>query len=142
MNAFVSAAKWRALADRMRRLGIGEGELVERFVLGSGRGGQKLNKTSSCVVLRHSPSGIVVKCQQTRSRELNRYYARSELCERIQGRLDAEKTERAQRAARIRRQKQRRSRRQKERMLQEKKRRAQKKRLRGPIRVEEGGQGA
>ena len=70
--------KWEELAARMGRLLIKEGDLVEKFILGSGSGGQKINKTSSCVYLKHVPSGIEIKCQKTRSRDLNRLYARRE----------------------------------------------------------------
>ena len=133
MNTPVSAAKRGALTRRMRAMGIREEDLDERFVLGAGRGGQKVNKTSSCVQLRHAPSGLTVKCQRTRSRAANRYYARLELCEKLQERRDYEKSARAAAIAKIRRQKQRRSRRQKERMLQAKRERAEKKRLRRPV---------
>lgn len=69
------------LAERMEALGILEEDLEERFVLGSGRGGQKINKTSSCVYLKHLPTGREVNCQETRSREKNREIARLRLCE-------------------------------------------------------------
>lgn len=69
------------LAERMEALGILEEDLEERFVLGSGSGGQKINKTSSCVYLKHLPSGREVNCQETRSREKNREIARMRLCE-------------------------------------------------------------
>lgn len=113
-------SKQQALADRMQKLGIQAGDLVEKFVLGSGSGGQKVNKTSSCVYLRHAPSGIEVKCQQSRSREMNRFLARRELCERFAERVKGELSRRQAEAEKIRRQKRRRSRRQKQRMLQDK----------------------
>lgn len=69
------------LAERMEALGILEEDLEERFVLGSGSGGQKINKTSSCVYLKHLPTGREVNCQETRSREKNREIARVRLCE-------------------------------------------------------------
>lgn len=69
------------LAERMEALGILEEDLEERFVLGSGSGGQKINKTSSCVYLKHLPTGREVNCQETRSREKNREIARIRLCE-------------------------------------------------------------
>ncbi len=69
------------LAERMEALGILEEDLEERFVLGSGSGGQKINKTSSCVYLKHLPTGREVSCQETRSREKNREIARVRLCE-------------------------------------------------------------
>ena len=104
----------------MRALGIREGDLEEKFVLGSGRGGQKLNKTSSCVYLRHMTTGIGVKCARTRSRELNRFLARRELCDRLEKKQRGETEERRKAIEKIRRQKRRRSRRQKERMLESK----------------------
>ena len=72
-----------ALRERMESLGIEEDDLVEKFVLGTGSGGQKINKTSSCVYLKHTPTGFEVKCQRSRRRELNRFLARRELCDRI-----------------------------------------------------------
>ena len=71
-----SPEKITALENRMLGLGISEDTLVEKFITGSGSGGQKINKTASCVYLKHLPTGIEVKCQQQRSRELNRYLAR------------------------------------------------------------------
>jgi peptide chain release factor len=83
MSNSTSKEKQLKLLKQMESLGIKEDDLTEKFVLGTGSGGQKINKTSSCVYLHHIPSGIMIKCQQTRSRELNRYYAREELCNRI-----------------------------------------------------------
>jgi protein subunit release factor B len=132
-DAYVSSAKREQLAAQMRRLGLREEDLVEKFVQGSGRGGQKLNKTSSCVYLRHVTSGLEVKCQRTRARELNRFLARRELCERIEERVLGEASRRRMAAERIRRQKRRRSRRQKERMLADKRRVSEKKQLRARV---------
>ena len=118
------------LTARMQRVGIFESELIEKFVLGSGSGGQKINKTSSCVYLKHIPSGIEVKCQKTRSRELNRMYARRELCEKLEELLFKEKSERKKEFEKIRRQKRRRSRKSKEKMLAAKRRRSETKEFR------------
>lgn len=137
MRMAVSKAKQDALLARMAKLDMRESDIEERFVLGAGRGGQKVNKTSSCVVLQHVGSGLIVRCQKTRSRALNRYFARVRLCEKLLERLDRERSERARQIARVRRQKKRRSRRQKERILQEKRERSSLKRLRSPVRVEE-----
>ena len=122
--------KWEELNLRMHRLNIHESDLVEKFILGSGSGGQKINKTSSCVYIKHVPSGIEVKCQSTRSRELNRLYARRELCERLEGVLFKEKSCREKEAQKIRRQKRRRSRRAQEKVLAGKKIQSTKKNLR------------
>ena len=90
---------------RMQRLKIKDSDLVEKFILGSGSGGQKINKTSSCVYLKHLPTGIEVKCQKSRSRELNRVYARRELCEKLEELLFQEKSKKQQAIEKIRRQK-------------------------------------
>jgi protein subunit release factor B len=129
-EAYVSEAKREALERRMSEMDIAEADLVERFVLGGGSGGQKINKTSSCVQLRHEPTGTEVRCQRSRSRELNRYYARKELCDRIEEDRLGERSRRRQAAEKIRRQKRRRSRRAKQRMLEAKHRQAAKKRMR------------
>lgn len=126
-----SPKKEDKLRQEMEALGIREDDLVEKFVLGSGSGGQKINKTSSCVYLKHEPTGIEIKCQQERSRELNRYRARQELCERLREQIEGEKSKRQQEAEKIRRQKRRRSRKAKAKMLEEKKRRGEIKSLRG-----------
>lgn len=131
MPAFsASNPKERRLLERMKKLAVRESELRERFILGSGGGGQKQNKTASCVQLAHPPSGIEIKCQQSRSQALNRYYARCELCDRIEDKIRGEKSARRQKAEKIRRQKKRRSRRQKARMLEKKRAQSQKKKLR------------
>ncbi len=121
------------LIKRMDRLGITEDDLREKFILGSGKGGQKVNKTSSCVSLKHLPSGFEVKCQRARSRELNRYYARCDICDRYEEKILGEKTEKRKLQEKIRRQKRRRSRRAKNKMLDNKKQNSQKKQRRRPV---------
>jgi protein subunit release factor B len=125
---------WDALHERMEHLGIHPDDLVEKFILGSGKGGQKVNKTSSCVYLKHIPTAIEIKCQRERSRDMNRYYARKELCDRIEGQIEGKKSERQQEVEKIRRQKRRRSRKSKEKMLANKKQQSEKKALRKPPR--------
>ena len=122
--------KWEEVIARMGRLGILESDLVEKFILGSGSGGQKINKTSSCVYLKHIPSHLEVKCQSTRSRELNRIYARRELCQQFEEIHLKEKSERQKAMEKIRRQKRRRSRRAQEKVLANKKIQSNKKSLR------------
>jgi len=131
MNPFpVSARKAQDLLRRMERLGVREADLNEKFVKGGGPGGQKINKTSSCVFLAHRASGVEIKCQWDRSQAMNRFLARRELCDRLESIREARRSARQQEHERIRRQKRRRSRRQKERMLADKRRQAGKKRLR------------
>ncbi len=79
----VSEEKNKLLREQMEALGIREEELEERFVRSSGKGGQHVNKTSTCVWLRHIPTGIEVKCMAERSQSLNRFLARRELVEKV-----------------------------------------------------------
>ena len=129
----VRPEKESQLIDRMAALGIRETDLVERFVRGAGKGGQKVNKTSSCVYVLHKPSGIEIKCQRERSQSLNRFLARRELCDRLEEQVKGVQSVRQQAIEKIRRQKRRRSRRQKQRMLQDKHHHSEKKAFRGRI---------
>lgn len=90
------------LQARMEAAQVQEQDLVERFILGTGSGGQKINKTASCVQLQHRPSGIEIKCQDSRSRDDNRRLARIRLCQEIEDRRRTEKLERKRRQARQR----------------------------------------
>lgn len=89
----VNPEKIKALEERFIALGIMEKDILEKFIRAQGRGGQKLNKTSSCVYLRHVPSGIEVKCQQERSQALNRFLARRILADKIEDGLTGRKNE-------------------------------------------------
>lgn len=133
-DIFVSAQRREKLRQEMDRLGIRESDLTEKFILGSGSGGQKINKTASCVYLKHEATGLEIKCQRSRSRALNRFMARCDLCEKLRERIEGEKSRRQQEREKIRRRKKRRTRRQKERMLEQKHRQSEKKKLRGPVR--------
>lgn len=121
----ISPKKWQQLKLWMEQLDIHEKDVVEKFIVGSGRGGQKLHKTASSVYLQHMPSGIEVKCQQDRSRDANRYYARKRLCEKIETILLGKESKKQQEAEKIRRQKRRRSRKAKEKILAQKRQRAE-----------------
>jgi len=129
----VSTEKEKALLERMASLGVAESDLRETFVRSSGPGGQKVNKTSSCVQLVHTPTGLTVKCQRERSQAVNRFLARRLLLDRIErlqkGVVEAERD----RAEKIRRQKRKRSRRAKEKMLEGKRRQSEKKGLRAKV---------
>lgn len=126
----ITKAKWDELKKKMDSLGIREEDLEEKFILGSGKGGQKVNKTASCVYIKHLPTGLEVKCQKDRSREINRFLARRALCESIEEKVLKIKSEKQYQAEKIRRQKQRRTRKQKEKMLAEKHQHSEKKALR------------
>jgi protein subunit release factor B len=118
------------IEQRLTKLGAPPSTLVEKFIQGSGAGGQKINKTSSCVYLKHLPTGIEVKCQGERSREINRQLAREELCKKIQALYDNAAAEKKNAREKTRRTNRPRSRNSKNRMLKGKKQNAQKKNLR------------
>lgn len=129
----VSPEKISQLEKRMEELGIREADLVERFVRGSGPGGQKVNKTSSCVYLLHKPSGVEVKCQRERSQAMNRFFARRELCDRLEEKMKGVASAKRQAIEKIRRSKRQKSRRQKLRMVADKRHRAGIKAKRGRV---------
>lgn len=112
MNPFgVTESKSAALLARMKACGITDADLDESFVRSGGPGGQHVNRTATCVVLKHVPTGTQVKMQQARSQGLNRYYARKRLCELIEAAQSGGATKEEERVARIRKQKARRRRR-------------------------------
>lgn len=129
---FPTPEKQTALERRMAELGILPGELLEKFVRGSGAGGQKINKTNNCVFLKHLPTGIAIKCQMDRSREMNRFLARRELCEQIEAVALGKATIKTQAIEKMRRQKRRRSRRSKQISVADKRALSKKKSLRRP----------
>ena len=106
----VSEEKNRWLKTKMELLGVAETDLEERFVHASGRGGQHVNKSSSCVYLKHLPSGVEVKCMESRSQSLNRFLARRYLLEKVEA-LSGTLTKKDLAAEKLRRQKARRKRR-------------------------------
>lgn len=118
MSTFpVNPEKEAQLAQRMAALGVNEADIEESFVRSGGHGGQNVNKTSTCVMLLHRPTGLQVKCQTTRQQGMNRFLARQLLLDKIeQARTVRVAAERA-RVEKIRRQKRKRSRGAKERIL-------------------------
>ncbi len=120
----VSQSKENELLERLAALGIQERDLEEVFIRGSGSGGQKINKTSSCVQLTHKPSGVQVRCQQGRSQAMNRFMARRELCDKLEAHQTGQVQKQLAKISKIRRQKARRSRKNKLKMLEGKKKRS------------------
>lgn len=123
----LSQDKKDALERRMAALGIFEEDLVEKFIRGTGSGGQKVNKTSSCVFLQHPPSQLEFKVQRERSREMNRYLAREELCDRLEERDAARRLARKQVREKARRRNRRQGVRARARNVEKKRRHGQKK---------------
>ena len=114
----MSPEKIRALDEKMARLGIKEADIQERFIRSGGPGGQNVNKVSTCVYLKHLPTGTEVKCQRERSQALNRYLARRILVKKIENALLGRESEEEQQREKIRRQKRKRSKRAKEKVLE------------------------
>jgi len=133
----VSVEKDNSLRARMLKLGVAEDEFEESFIRSSGPGGQKVNKSSSCVYLVHLPTGLSVKCQKERSQSLNRFLARRLLLDKIERQQKGFIAGEKEKLEKIRRQKRKRSKRAKEKILEEKHQQARRKTLRGKVIIEE-----
>lgn len=126
----VSFKKMEALEQVMKRLGVREEDWEESFIRSGGPGGQNVNKVSTCVVLKHRASGLMVKCQKERSQAMNRYWARRILLDRLEAQILGRQSAEARRIAKIKRQKRKRSKRAKEKILKMKHAHSEKKQLR------------
>jgi len=132
----VSLDKSAQLTQRMAQLGVSEADIQESFVRSGGHGGQNVNKTSTCVMLLHRPTGLQVKCQSTRQQGLNRFIARRLLLDKIEALKNGFVATELARIEKLRRQKRKRSRRAKDRMLANKSHHAAKKASRRSVALE------
>ena len=133
----VSSEKEKALQKRMKSMGLLESDFQESFIRSSGPGGQKVNKSSSCVFLVHIPTGLSVKCQKERSQSLNRFLARRLLLDKIEKKQNGFIAQEKEMLEKIRRQKRKRSKRAKEKILTAKHQQSKKKILRGKVSIAE-----
>ena len=121
------------IEERLRALGVRPADVEEKFVRGTGPGGQKINKTSSTVWLRHGPTGVEVRCQRERSQAVNREVAWAELCAKLEARTRVAQAAVVDAREEARRRTRQKSRGQKVRMIQTKKHRAGHKAKRGRV---------
>lgn len=123
--------------EAFERLGIKENDLTEKFIRGSGPGGQNVNKVATAVYLKHNPSGLEVKAQKARTQGLNRFLARRLLAEKMEEKLNGIKSRKQAEIEKKRRNKQRRTRRTKAKILEDKHKQSEKKSLRQKPAAEE-----
>lgn len=121
------------IIEKAQELGIKPEDFEMSCVVGSGKGGQKINKTSSCVILKHVPTGIVVKCQKHREQSRNKLSAYKLVILKIEDQVKGEDSDRAKRIFKIRKQKIRRSKKAKEKMMDDKSHRSVIKKRRGKV---------
>jgi protein subunit release factor B len=133
VNSFPKDLKLEIL-QKAAKLEINPNDIVEKFIRGSGKGGQKINKTSNTVWLKHKPTGIEVKCQKHREQNKNRLSAYKLLINKIEYLIKGKESEKAKKIYKIRKQKLKRSKRAKEKILQDKKKRSEIKEMRKKIR--------
>ena len=124
------------LFEKAEELGIDPSDIVEKYITGGGKGGQKINKTANCVMLKHIPTGTIVKCQKHREQNRNRLSAYKLLILKIEDQVKGEESDRAKKIFKIKKQKQKRSKRAKEKILKIKARRSEIKKQRGPVDID------
>lgn len=112
-NQLPSKSKQDELIKRFESLNVSPSQLIIKSILGSGSGGQKQNNTHNCIYIKHIPTGIEVKCQKSRSKNLNEFLAKRLLCDKLEESLGI-KTKRLSKNEKIAKQKKRRKRKQRD----------------------------
>ncbi len=126
------------IVEKARELGVKPEDISEKFVVGGGKGGQKINKTASCAMLKHIPTGTTVKCQKHREQSRNKLSAYKLLILKIEDQVKGAKSDRAKRIFKLRKQKKKRSKRAKEKILHDKSHRSAVKKQRASVNIERG----
>ncbi len=121
------------LVKKAQELKILAEDIDEKWVTGGGKGGQKINKTASCVMVKHIPTGTIVKCQKHREQSKNRLSAYKLLILKIEDQVKGKESDRSKKLFKLRKQKQKRSKRAKEKVLADKKHHSEIKKLRKPV---------
>ncbi len=127
-----SKKKIENLEKKMLALGVSRSDIVEKFIHSSGKGGQNVNKVSTCVFLHHVPTGLRIKCSSQRTQGLNRFFALRRLLEKIDELENKRRSENQRKIEKIKRQKRKRTKRAKEKILKTKRERAEIKQNRKP----------
>ena len=133
INFGATSRKQKNLEEKMLKLGIKESDFLEKFIRSKGPGGQNTNKVSTCVYIKHIPTGIETKCSRERMQSLNRFFARRIIVDKIEQKELGEKSALNKKQEKIRRQKKKRSKRAKEKILKNKKIQSEKKILRKKV---------
>jgi len=128
------AKEMTALEKKMLALGVREEDIIESFIRSSGPGGQNVNKTSTCVYLKHLPTGLEVKCQSQRYQMLNRNLARHILLSKIENKIKHDILQKQSLKAKVMRSSRRKPKKVKLRILEGKRRHSEKKSMRRKIR--------